>query len=71
MNSCSRAHVDKVRNNPSKKFHIANLKIYEIFQEIISDGVLFWQIYWQSNYNFHSTADVPLDFFENFQISFY
>ena len=39
------------------------MKIYEIFQERISDGMLFLQIYCQLICNLHSTADVPLRFF--------
>ena len=33
LNSCSRTHVDQLRNSSSKKFHIADMKIYEIFRE--------------------------------------
>ena len=41
LNSGSRAHVDQVRNSLSKNYHIINIKIYEIFQEQLSDRVLF------------------------------
>ena len=41
------------------------MKINKIFQERISDGVLFLQIYCLSNCNLQSNA--PWDFFENFQ----
>ena len=37
LNSYSRAHVDQVRNNLSKKFHFADMKTYEIVQEIIGE----------------------------------
>ena len=63
LNSCSRAHVDQVRNSPSKKYHITDMKICEIFQERISDGVLFLQINCPSNCNLDSTADVSVGFF--------
>ena len=32
---------DQLKNSPLQKFHVADMKIYEIFQERISDGVLF------------------------------
>ena len=41
LNISSPAHVDQVRNSPSNKYHIPDMKIYEILQERISDGVLF------------------------------
>ena len=54
--------MDQVRNSLSKKYHIADMKNYEIFQERISNGKLHLQIYCPSSNNLHSTADVPLGF---------
>ena len=55
--------LNSISRGPS---HIADVKIYEIFQERINNWVLFLQIYCPSFCNLHSTADVPLKFFRKF-----
>lgn len=51
--------------NKSQKFHIANMKIYEIFEQGNSDEVQFFHIYCQSNCNYLR------DFFEKLQNSYF
>ena len=73
LNSCSRAHVDQVRNSPPKKYHIADMKIYEIFQERISNETLLLQIHCPPICNLHSTAlhSTPLGFIRKFSEQFF
>ena len=66
LNSCSRAHIDQIRNSPSKRFHIADMKIYKIYWKKVSDEVLSLKIYCPSNCTLHSTPDVTLGSFRKF-----